>query len=113
VLDRPEHLLLRLANAKRVKEGDRFVMTADVIQEGAPYRLTIPLRVSTEDGKTMQIPIEVSGASTPIRFEAPAAPVTFTLDPDGNLLIAGSKMSDEKSDPFSRPSPSESVGSPV
>jgi aminopeptidase N len=94
--------VVRLADAQVAHEGDEFVVTARIVQEGETYRLPrVPVALELDGGQTVREEVEIAGADIPIRLTSKTAPRALLLDPDGNILMAGAKMEDDKANPFS------------
>jgi len=85
-----------IANVKQVAGEVSF----DVVQEGTPYRLRIPVAVEMQDGKTVRRTIEVRSLTESIRLSGLAGAKSATLDPDGSVLMAGRKTDDSTTNPF-------------
>jgi aminopeptidase N len=92
--------VVKLAHVQKKEESGGYVVTGEIVQEGAPYKLTIPILIKGEGDSSCSQAVEITGASTPFRLEIKFAPKSVALDPAGNLLIAGAKTEDEKGDPF-------------
>ncbi len=91
--------MLKLANVQKKQESGGYVMTGEIILDGEPYRLFVPVTVEVDGGEPFRTTVEVKGATTPIRITMKSAPKTLTLDPAGNLLIAGAVVEGD-GDPF-------------
>jgi aminopeptidase N len=92
--------LVKLANVQKKEESGGYVITGEVVQEGSPYRLAIPIVIRGEGDNSSAQVVEVTGTSTPFRLEVKFAPKSVVLDPAGNILMGGAKTEDEKADPF-------------
>ena len=93
-LDRPGAPIVKLEGVK-YSSG---VLTGKIVQEGAPYRLKLTLKVETAAGPK-STDIDVDRAETPFMVKLASAPTLVTLDPDGNVLMTGGKVEREGS-PF-------------
>jgi len=91
--------VLKLANVQKKQEGGEYVITGEIVQEGEPYRLFIPLSVEVDDGAPARAVVEVRGGLSQVRIVTKSAPKTLTMDPGGNLLIAGAAVEGD-GDPF-------------
>lgn len=76
---------LKWENVKMAKAGDGFEVTADLVQEGEPYRLRVPIWLDLASGATLRTDQEISQARTPVKLHAAAAPHRLLLDPDRHL----------------------------
>lgn len=88
-LHRPGAPTVGLTGVHQAAEGDRFVVTGSIVQEGTPYRLRLPLVLELDGGQTIRQSIEAQRALTPFRITSPAAPRSLQLDPEGTVLMAG------------------------
>ena len=88
-----------IANVQKKQEGDKTVISGEIVQEGDPYRLFIPIRVDLESGTPVQNTVEVASGMTPFRIVVSGSPKSLSLDPDGNLLISGA-AAEGSGDPF-------------
>lgn len=98
-LDRGGVPVVRLANVTREQRNGKWVVRGDIVQEGEPYRLKLPIEVQGEGDQKAGALIDVREATTPFQIESTAPPSAVRLDPDGNVLLAGAKT-DDGSDPF-------------
>lgn len=74
--------VLKLANVRFAAEGTGMVVTGDLVQEGAPYRLDVPLTIEYDGGKTVSATVATQNASASFRVKVPAEPERLILDPD-------------------------------
>jgi aminopeptidase N len=78
-----------LTGVKTRQEGAETVVEGDIVQEGMPYRMRMPVRLETkEGGRPVTAAIEVQGPRTHFVLRADAPPLRMSLDPDGTLLLA-------------------------
>lgn len=101
-LQRPGAPVVGLSGVHLAAEGDHFVVTGSIAQEGTPYRLRLPLALDLDAGPTICQSIDVRGASTPFKVISRSAPRSVHLDPEGAVLMAGITRPDG-TDPFSAP----------
>jgi aminopeptidase N len=87
--------IVGIANMKQAAGELSF----DVVQEGTPYRLRIPIAIQLANGQTLRRVVEAQSLTDAIRIPVAPAAASVTLDPDGTLLMAGRKT-DDQSDPF-------------
>ena len=83
--------VVRLANVHSRREGEVYAVTAEVIQEGAPYRLRVPIVLEGRDGSTSRSVADVSGAVSTVSLALKSPPRRLRLDPDGTVLLAGAE----------------------
>jgi hypothetical protein len=74
-------------------------LSFDIVQEGAPYRLRIPVAIRLANGETIRRTVEVRAPNERIRLPITSPVASVALDPDGTLLLAGRKTADS-ADPF-------------
>ncbi len=91
---------VRLADVTVTPNNGSFVVRGRIVQEGAPYRLRIPMALETS-GERVLTELAVDGPSTGFELSSPSAVKSVKLDPSGNILMAGAKGADEKVNPFS------------
>lgn len=89
-IDRKGLPALRFAKvtARPKPDGTGFVIEGDILQEGNPYRLHLPLRLQLQDRKVMRETIVVDGNSTHFSLTSRVSPTLLTLDPDNILPLA-------------------------
>jgi aminopeptidase N len=68
---------------------DSFAVKIDIeqTQEGAPYRLRLPLDVVAEDGSTQRDAVEITEGKQSFVVTVPFRPVKVVLDPDQRLPV--------------------------
>jgi aminopeptidase N len=79
---------LALAHTTFHRDNTGYTVETDVVQNGPPYRLELPILVETTLGKAVQSTREIDGASTHLTFHLDAAPTRLRLDPRGEVLFA-------------------------
>jgi hypothetical protein len=67
--------------------GDGDTIQGDIVQDGTPYRLRVPVLLETRDGQPVRDIIEVTGPVTHFELRADSPPVRLILDPDGVLPL--------------------------
>jgi hypothetical protein len=77
-----------LTGVKTQQDGAETVVEGDIVQEGAPYRMRVPVRLETKESGPVTAVIEVQGPRTHFVLRADAPPIRLRLDPDGVLLLA-------------------------
>lgn len=92
--------VLKLEKVRSRARGGRYEVEADVVQVGEPYRLSLPVSLTTTGGTTVRQSLPIRGETAHLRFEADAPPKALSLDPEGNLLLAGAEAP-ENVDPLS------------
>jgi aminopeptidase N len=91
--------VLTLAHTTFQREGDGYLVETDVLQEGSPYRLRLPILLETAGRPALLIAKEVDGASTHLSFHVAAVPTRLRLDPAGEVPFAPPLGSPTESDP--------------
>ncbi len=79
---------VRLENVITRDDDQGNWVEADIVQDGAPYRLKMGIRLEQQDGTNVDSIAEVRGAITHIRVKADARPARLALDPEGVLPLA-------------------------
>jgi aminopeptidase N len=79
---------VRLENVRSGREGNGFVVQGDIVQDGEPYRLHLPLRLDTQNGQAIKQTLEVAGPRTAFQIQSMSAPARVTLDPANVLPLA-------------------------
>lgn len=91
--------VLRLASAETKREGGMNVVTAQIVQQGQPYRLRVPVLLEAQDGTSTRTLAEVSEATSTVKLSLKSPPKRLVVDPDGAVLMAGADVPDG-GDPF-------------
>src|SRR5205085_7125857 len=73
--------VLKLANVEKKQTADGFEVTGEIQQEGAPYRLDVPLTLELESGDPVRTVAELRGSSVTFRLASKTAPRRLLLDP--------------------------------
>ena len=76
---------LNLKNASHKKEGDGYVTSFTLIQDGNPYILNVPLEIKTESGKIKKI-IRIKDKEESINIKTTDRPLVLTIDPDADIF---------------------------
>ena len=76
---------VRLANVTTRRLANGYEVQGEIVQEGEPYRLRLPLRLRNQEGKAKQWTVDVQGERTVFRLQTQSLPTRLILDPD-NLL---------------------------
>ncbi len=84
--------VVRLANVKLSRSGDETVVSGELIQEGDPYRLHIPIVLEMPEGESLRQTVEARGSATPIRLVTRGTPKRLAVDPEGNTLLAAADV---------------------
>jgi aminopeptidase N len=92
--------VLSLQNVVQKEENGQYIITGQVVQEGKPYRLRLPVVLDLGDEKKSTETLEISEATTAFRYVVPSKATALRLDPAGNVLLAGSKLADEGANPL-------------
>ena len=79
---------VRLTNVATTDDGTGRWVEADIVQEGAPYRMKMAVRLEQQDGTVTDSVTDVHGATTHIRVRTTGAPARLSLDPEGKLPLA-------------------------
>ncbi len=87
-LERKGVPVLKLAHVSSRKEGQEYIVEADVVQEGSPYRLQMPVLLETSEGRPVLTTAQIDGATTHLMLRSPAAPTRLRLDPQGEVPFA-------------------------
>ena len=86
-LERPGLPMLRLDRVTVDQRPDGRFLTADVLQSGAPYRLSLEIAVRNADGKETIQTYQVNGARTHIEIPVDSLPINITLNPLGTIPL--------------------------
>ena len=84
-VDRTGAPQLRLADVKQVRQGQEWIVSGRLIQEGRPYRLQLPLVLETEAG-LLSRSLAASGEVTPFLLRSPSQPLRLSIDPEADLF---------------------------
>jgi aminopeptidase N len=87
-LERPGAPVVKLANAKVEKQGAEWVAMAEIVQEGRPYRLNLPVLLETS-GEPIRVVVSAQERITKVRLVTRAEPRVLRLDPLGSVLLSG------------------------
>ena len=79
---------VHLENVRSERAGDGYLVQGDIVQEGEPYRLHLPVRLDTQNGQAARQTLEAAGARTAFRLQSPSAPTRLALDPNNLLPLA-------------------------
>ncbi len=79
---------VRLENVTSRPEAQGFVVRGEIVQEGDPYRLRLPLVLKTQAGKPLRQTLDVDGPRTPFELHTSSVPTRLNLDPDNLLPLA-------------------------
>lgn len=79
---------IRFANVSSRRNENGYVVEGDIVQEGEPYRLRIPLRLQTGNEKPLNQDLDVSGPKTHFQLNAASPPTRLMLDPENVLPLA-------------------------
>jgi aminopeptidase N len=90
---------IRLTEVKCVSADGHCVVTAQVTQAGTPYRLRLPVVLTTAGGEIVRQIMEIRSPTTTLQIMGKSEPVRLELDPDGAVMMAG-LIEGEKDDPF-------------
>jgi aminopeptidase N len=90
---------LSLQNVRTVKVNNGYVVAGEIVQSGAPYRLTLPLRGTTTDGKAVDETLVVSKDRTAFRLQSLTPFARVTLDPYRVLPLAAPPNTPGDADP--------------
>ncbi len=97
-LSRPGVPEVRLTAAEYSPSGSEFELKLTVVQAVPAYKLPrVPVRVEFAEGEAMVVEVDLNGPSTTLSLRSPKVPTKVTLDPEGNVLMAGSAG---EGDPF-------------
>lgn len=90
---------LALAHTTVHRDNAGYVVEADVLQEGRPYRFQLPILLETAHGAPLQATKEIDGETTHLIFHLASAPTRLRLDPQGDVPFAPSLGNSGTSDP--------------
>ncbi len=79
---------VRLANVVSRESGNGYMVEGDIVQEGEPYRLRLPLSVQSGDDKPQRQNVDVGGSQTHFQIASVSRPTRLTLDPENILPLA-------------------------
>ncbi|AMV72237.1 M1 family aminopeptidase [Desulfuromonas carbonis] len=84
-VDRAGAPQLRLADVKQVRQGQEWIVSGQLIQQGQPYRLQLPLLLETEAGPLTRS-LAASGEVTPFLLRSPSQPRRLLIDPEADFF---------------------------
>ena len=97
-VERPGLPVVRLTNVSLHNSAADTFVEGDIVQEGTPYRLRMPLLCEERGGVSDTETVDVDGPRTHFSLHATATPVRLTLDPDGALPLAAPPDADADTD---------------
>lgn len=100
-LNRSDLPIVKLANVRKSGQSGHFTVQAEIVQEGRPYRLLVPVLLGTADGKDIRKTVIIEGGRALFSIVSASEPKVLRLDPDGTLLLVGAKAAEDKGEPFS------------
>jgi aminopeptidase N len=77
---------LRLDQVQVARRGAGWTVSGEIRQLGTPYRLEVPLQLTTADGRTLTRTVALTHASAPFQFDAPQPPLRLDADPAVDLF---------------------------
>jgi aminopeptidase N len=84
-LDRAGAPQLKLEAVKSQSAGKGYIVSGEVVQEGDPYQLSVPVEVDDGVGKKTLL-VDVSKKKTGFSIEVQKSPLSVTVDPNAHLL---------------------------
>ncbi len=81
--------IVKLENIRKDQRGGDWMVTGEIVQEGTPYRLRIPVEVDAASSGSQESLVDVSAERTPFQIMEKSEPTAVKLDPAGNVLLAG------------------------
>lgn len=100
-LERPGVPVVKVVSARAKARDGEHRLEVVIEQEGDPYRLPrVPLVIEGAEGEKTEREIDLLGANSRIVLAVPFKPRRVMLDPEGNLLLAGSVSAGDNGDPL-------------
>lgn len=85
---------IQLQNVKVEKSASSYMLTGDIIQNGAPYQLTVPILIQTQNRNYITKNLKVTGGSFSFQISSSEEPVHLWVDPENILPLTSSKELD-------------------
>lgn len=92
---------LHMENVTMRTDGSQTVVEADLVQEGEPYRLHLPVVLEVESGAPLTRTIEIAEPRTHLELRVLAPAKTLMLDPKGTLPLVLPATAKSKDDALS------------
>lgn len=71
---------------RTVRAANGWTVSGAILQQGAGYRLTLPLRLTTAAGDSLEQRVRLDGPRTPFTFAAATPPALLEADPENDLF---------------------------
>lgn len=82
-LERKGLPILSLSSVTSRREGQGYIIEADIVQSGIPYRLSLPVLLEAAEGTPVGATILADGRTTHFVLRSSAPPTRLRLDPQG------------------------------
>jgi len=76
---------LNLKNAAYKKNGEGYITSFKLVQDGKPYLLNVPIEITTEKGKVKKI-IRIKYKKESIEIRTADRPLSLSIDPDADIF---------------------------
>ena len=76
---------LNLKNAAYKKNGEGYITSFKLVQDGKPYLLNVPIEITTEKGKVKKI-IRIKDKKESIEIRTADRPLSLSIDPDADIF---------------------------
>ncbi len=90
---------LSLQNIRTQKRNIGYILEGEIVQSGTPYRLTLPLRAVTSNGKNLDQTLILDKPRMAFRVQSDAPITSVVLDPQRVLPLAAPPNSPNDLDP--------------
>ncbi|HZT42632.1 MAG TPA: M1 family aminopeptidase [Chthonomonadaceae bacterium] len=100
-VDRPGLPILELSNVRAVSGNASTQVEADVVQEGTPYRLKLPVTCTERNGDAVSKTVEIDAEpSAHISLRVPSDPTRLVLDPHAILPLESPSQNSTDTSPI-------------
>lgn len=77
--------VLKLENVQALKQGEIFTVSFNIVQEGKPYDLNVPVLITTEGGEVHEF-LKVSDLIEEFKIGLDSKPIRLEVDPEHHLF---------------------------
>ncbi len=78
---------VQLSNIRSIQIDGEMEINGELVQDGNPYRLTVPLTLQVLNGNLLKTVIEVKSKRTPFTFRTNLHPIKLQIDPDAAIPL--------------------------